>query len=125
MLITRVSAPLAVAGAICGLVRVGPEVTRFSGPECALAEGSPYHGAAEFELPTDFGESGSYVILSTYIAGQEMEAQVTVQVGDMWLTAIWYYDGHGAEFWALPDVVSDEAAAMLAAAELRAILVTQ
>lgn len=36
-----------------------------------------------------------------------------------------YYDGHGAEFWALPDVVSDEAAAMLAAGELRAILVTQ
>ncbi len=123
VLITRVRAPLAVVGSICGLVRVGPELASFSGPGCRLASGSPYAGAVEFELPSDTGETGTYVFPSTYVAGREMEAQLTLQVADTWLTGIWYYDGHGAEFWALPDVISDGTVSMLDAGELKAILV--
>ena len=54
----------------------------------------PYDLAVDFELPAEsVGETGSYLIVSTYVPGQGMEVQLTLLVGELWFTGIWFLDG--------------------------------
>ena len=121
-LVARVRAPLDLAVQICGLVRGSLDV-QFRGPECLNDEPSPYDQGAQFEVDGDSaGETGSYFIHVPYVQGAEIEAQLSIQVAEGWLTGIWFL-GAQEPTWALTDLVSAETVAMISADELNVIFV--